>query len=633
MRLRILTVLALAFGLMAAPSPISTATATPVATSDTAATSPAAAMEIATWSAVTDLSAPAEISSNTQVALSADGTKATAVWIRSDGSNAIVQSASATITGSTATWSTVTDLSAPGFAFTPQVALSADGSKATAIWTRWDSSFNGIVQSASATITGSTATWSTVTELSAPGQDATEPQVALSADGTKATAAWRSFDGSHRIAQSASATITGSTATWSTVTELSAPGQDAFIPQVALSADGTKATAIWVRFDGSHRIAQSASATITGSTATWSTVTDLSAPGLNTDDDPQVALSADGTTATAIWTRFDGSRRIAQSASATITGSTATWSSPAVDLSAPGQNASDPQVALSADGTKATAIWVRSGGPNDIAQSVSATITGSTATWSTVTNLSAPGQSADDPQVVLSADGTTATAVWSRFDGSNRIAQSASATITGSTATWSSPAVDLSAPGQDASIPQVALSADGTKATAVWASSDGDRGIAQSASATIPQRPGAPAGVTATSGDQQVTVSWNAPDSDGGSAITGYTVTGTPAAPCTTTGATSCVITGLTNETQYTFTVVATNAIGDGPASTSVTATPATPLTPPAPTEEATRVGTPSDGQLPRTGSTVGALITLAGVLCAAGYAMYASSRRRIKRS
>ena len=312
---------------------------------------------------------------------------------------------------------------------------------------------------------------------------------------------------------------------------------------------------------------------------------------------------------------------------------TATWSSPAVNLSAPGQGASNPDVALSADGTKATAVWTRFDGSNDIVQSVSATITGSTATWSTVTNLSAPGQNATGAQVALSADGTKATAIWPRSNGSNRIVQSVSATITGSTATWST-VTDLSAPGQNASFPQVALSADGTKATAVWRRSDSDfNPIVQSASATIPRSPGAPAGVTATPGDQQVTLSWNAPDSDGGSAITSYTVTGTPAATCTTTGATSCVITGLINGTQYTFNVVATNAVGDGPASASVTATPATPVTPPTPTDEAARVGTPSDGQLPRTGSTAGALITLAGALCAAGYAMYASSRRRIRRS
>ena len=196
--------------------------------------------------------------------------------------------------------------------------------------------------------------------------------------------------------------------------------------------------------------------------------------------------------------------------------------------------------------------------------------------------------------MVLSADGTKATAIWTSYDGSSTIVQSVSATITGSTATWSTVA-NLSAPGQYAFGPQVVLSADGTTATAIWSSYDGS------------------------------------------STITGYTVTGTPAATCTTTGATSCVITRLTNETHYTFTVIATNAIGDGPASASVTATPATPAPlpgpPPAPTKEATRVATPSDGQLPRTGSTAGALITLAGALCAAGSAMYASSRRRIKRS
>ncbi len=66
-------------------------------------------------------------------------------------------------------------------------------------------------------------------------------------------------------------------------------------------------------------------------------------------------------------------------------------------------------------------------------------------------------------------------------------------------------------------------------------------------------------------------MNWTAP-SNGGSAITGYTVTpyiGGTAEPATTVGgsATSATVTGLTNGTSYTFTVTATNAVGNGPAS------------------------------------------------------------------
>ena len=66
-----------------------------------------------------------------------------------------------------------------------------------------------------------------------------------------------------------------------------------------------------------------------------------------------------------------------------------------------------------------------------------------------------------------------------------------------------------------------------------------------------------------------MTVSWSAPGSDGGSPITGYTVTASPrGASCTwTSGPLSCVVAGLTNGTDYTFTVSATNAAGSGDAS------------------------------------------------------------------
>lgn len=83
--------------------------------------------------------------------------------------------------------------------------------------------------------------------------------------------------------------------------------------------------------------------------------------------------------------------------------------------------------------------------------------------------------------------------------------------------------------------------------------------------------PGAPTIGTATAGDTQASVAFTAPASNGGSAITGYTVTANPAAGGgSVNGASSpIVVTGLTNGQAYTFTVTASNVAGTGPASTA----------------------------------------------------------------
>jgi alpha-tubulin suppressor-like RCC1 family protein len=92
--------------------------------------------------------------------------------------------------------------------------------------------------------------------------------------------------------------------------------------------------------------------------------------------------------------------------------------------------------------------------------------------------------------------------------------------------------------------------------------------------------PGVPTGVSGVAGDSEVVVSWTAPVSDGGLAISSYKVTSSPHnKTCTTTGALTCTVAGLTNATAYTFTVTATNAAGDSPASTASGA--ATPVTAP----------------------------------------------------
>ena len=167
-------------------------------------------------------------------------------------------------------WSSpANDLSATGQRTASQrIALSADGTKATAIWTRGSSTSNQIVQSASATISGNSASWSAPIDLS--GLVTYGAQVSLSSDGTKATAVWR--EGNNIKARSA--TITGNNAVWGSTSTLSS--YTAQNPVLSLSSDGSTAIAVWEGSLAGHSIIQASTANISGNLANWATPNDLS---------------------------------------------------------------------------------------------------------------------------------------------------------------------------------------------------------------------------------------------------------------------------------------------------------------------------------------------------------------------
>ena len=132
-----------------------------------------------------------------------------------------------------------------------------------------------------------------------------------------------------------------------------------------------------------------------------------------------------------------------------------------------------------------------------------------------------------------------------------------------------------------------------------WALSTGSGtpGTTQGPAVTAP---GGPTIGTATPGNASATVRWTAPSDNGGSAITGYSVRvlnnaeqQVGALRPAGAGATSLVVTGLTNGTAYHFQVAATNSAGTGAFSgSSNTVTPTAGATVPGPPV----IGTPSQG-------------------------------------
>lgn len=405
-----------------------------------------APVDLAGWTEPVDLSAPGQNASIPKVSTDPIG-NAVAVWGRFNGSNLIIQASSLPFG---AIWSEPANLSYTGkSATTPQIATDPTG-YAVAVWSRNDGK-NSIIQSAVQEFGGG---WSKPSNVSLPGQNATNPQVVVDQSGN-AVAIWERSNGLYSVIQASYLPHNGN---WSIPVDISLTSQNAFLPQLAVNLSGD-VIACWKRFNGLHYIIESASLPYGGK---WSQPFVISLSGQNADK-PQISL--DTKEAIAVWIRFNGTTNILQ-ASRSLYGSS--WSIPE-NITSVKTNATNPRVALAA-GNVANAVILWEDTTSHTIQSIRLY----NGTWGTSEAISTHNEFSTSPQLAVDFQGN-AVAVWQ--NSTKKLVQAATQPYNG---VWS-PIEDLSEAGQFATAPHVTIDSRGS-AVAVWIRSNGTHNIAQAAS-------------------------------------------------------------------------------------------------------------------------------------------------------
>jgi hypothetical protein len=404
------------------------------------------------WSSPANLSLPQTNSVGAQIAVNSRG-DVTAIWSKYNGSNYIVQ---ASVSKTNGEWSKPFNLSQNGQnAFFAKIATN-DSGNAVAVWSRFNGK-NYVIQAAYGL---SLRLWLPAINLSlsGKGQDATKPQVVFDRKGN-ITAIWQRYNGTKNVIQSVNAG-------WGGISplpiNLSNNNNENIDPQLAVDANG-KVFAIWNN-DSLGR-AQVASKPLNGG---WSAPLSISDAGGKIDA-PQIAVNGQGT-AVAVWARFDGQNYLIQTASKQPN---VQWSL-ATTISEAGQNARRPQLVIEGNGNT-NVIWQRWDGLNTVIQLATKAVDGN---WNAPIDLSIPGQDASEPQLKLSESGQLV-AVWKRSNGANFLIESSTRQVDG---TWTLP-VALSEEGHDAVTPQLDLDQTGN-AFAIWTRSNGSNTVVQSAVGT-----------------------------------------------------------------------------------------------------------------------------------------------------
>jgi PKD domain len=351
-------------------------------------------------------------------------------------------------------WLPAVDLSAEGefgFEQEPKIAVGAPGD-AVAVWPQLQGSY--IVQAASK-LPGSG--WGAAVNLSPPGKEAIEPRVAMNASG-QAVAVWASL--ASQVTVKAKRRSAGGS--WGAVEELSIPGGGASYLDVAIDPTG-RAVAAWSRLDQRGPSTYFVEAATSSPDGKWGPPIKLSAPGNNAWR-PKLAVDVTGHVV-AVWDRYnDSDNTIIQAAEEDLGGA---WSEPQ-DLSSPGANAWFPVVESVAGRT--VVLWQRE-------EIIEAAIREPGGTWQPPVEVSGTGS--EDPAIGMDGAGR-AVAIWST---KAFLASNAEVATLSSAGSWSEPVTIAETLAGEAH-PQVAVDPAG-QAMAVWTGWDGSRQVIEADSGQV----------------------------------------------------------------------------------------------------------------------------------------------------
>ena len=354
----------------------------------------------------------------------------------------------------TPAWVAQPDLTASGdSASVPAVAMNGAGDMVAA----WQRS-SGTSLFAQATVRPAGASFSAPLTLGPAGLASFgTPQAAIDGAGN-AIVVWQRPDGFtlNTIVQAAIRPAGGS---FGEPITLSANGTVSVHPRIAMNAAGNAIVA-WEHLADQTVVMQ---ATVRPAGGSFAAPVDVSAAGLQ-GQPPGVAID-DAGDAIVVWRQTTAAGSLAQAASRPAGG----LFSPPADLSATGQ-VSGAQVRTNGAGETAV-VWTHVDAANNTIVQASTRPPGGA--FSVPVDLSVAGRDAIDPQVALDAAGN-ALAVWSRSDGSTRVVQATTRPAGGS---FTAP-VDVSTAGGEARAPRVALNPGGD-AVVAWQRSDATNTIVQ----------------------------------------------------------------------------------------------------------------------------------------------------------